>query len=666
MIIRKYIFLLVLWYIFWISSIYATEEYSWHKFSNGYWNNLQTNIYPSDSWASQVCNSKLIWREFQYFKNTAPVETYKCLKVSDTSVSESGYTWHYMWEPYFLWKTPYKSIGSNKLSNPDASLWQKLCTYSNKWQIITQWGYMKQGYIQRGSYICQYTTNIISSKAPQCTWWTRIDWYWSDKTYLNTKKKLLKVQSGSWFMHTKIEECNMQRLWYIHEWWVYSIKENKAYCSCITTFEDEAPTNPPPSLPSDPSDPTSPTPTPPPTPSPVITTSTIDIPQSCESVTNTKTDWSTCDVQSVDINGKLICKQTATVTQEKGTHTWTCKKKYTYTDGVVTSEVWEDPTCLDETKQPACAVNHPIVTPAPAYSKLSFTLSPYNESSIDIFARGNMQSIHFPLSLSGATKENKPISLHTGDITNVQETSGFYADSINHTGVALSIEKKDLDTQKTVHPWEKIGYIALSSVAPVKTDAGKIEFDFKGYHFAFSNISYHFRKPGVGYILGDTTLGNTKKYFLGSYLDIPGNIAIAKRDISASDTSKFRLEDTRLGTKTGNWQELFTRVNSTRALGSLSDLPSLVLQPFRISYILDWENVSYYLSAKNDADDMTPITNTGQKFLWVKILWKTQKTGNTALTGANFSDLSTEKERTRIRQYAYKNIKNRTHNTVVW
>gem|GEM_PF-4956436 len=63
-----------------------------------------------------------------------------------------------------------------------------------------------------------------------------------------------------------------------------------------------------------------------------------------------------------------------------------------------------------------------------------------------------MQSIHFPLSLSGATKENKPISLHTGDITNVQETSGFYADSINHTGVALSIEKKDLDTQKTVHP----------------------------------------------------------------------------------------------------------------------------------------------------------------------------------------------------------------------
>gem|GEM_PF-5653165 len=44
-----------------------------------------------------------------------------------------------------------------------------------------------------------------------------------------------------------------------------------------------------------------------------ISTSTIKIPQICETIESTSTTWSTCNVDHVDADGKVSCTQTPTV-----------------------------------------------------------------------------------------------------------------------------------------------------------------------------------------------------------------------------------------------------------------------------------------------------------------------------------------------------------------
>gem|GEM_PF-6653099 len=105
-----------------------------------------------------------------------------------------------------------------------------------------------------------------------------------------------------------------------------------------------------------------------------LTTETISTNHTCDHITSTETTWSTCEIERVETSGDIVCKQEATVTPVTSPHTWTCQKTLTYQSGTLISEEYDDPTCPDETKQPQCSVNHPIVTPDPAYSILSLNM----------------------------------------------------------------------------------------------------------------------------------------------------------------------------------------------------------------------------------------------------------------------------------------------------
>lgn len=87
--------------------------------------------------------------------------------------------------------------------------------------------------------------------------------------------------------------------------------------------------------------------------------------------------------------------------------------------------------------------------------------------------------------------------------------------------------------------------------------------------------------------------------------------------------------------------------------------------PIIISYEIWWEKVSYYLSGKNNANDLTPVElvydeNKNKSFLWVKIIWNISWEWNQEITGQdiNISNLNKSEFRTQIRKNAYEFTKN--------
>jgi len=401
---------------------------------------------------------------------------------------------------------------------------------------------------------------------------------------------------------------------------------------------------------------------------PIITTSNIDIPQSCESVTATNTDWSTCTVQSVDVDGKIVCKQTATITQTKGTHEWTCRKKITYTDWVVTSEEWEDVSCLEASLQPQCAVNHPPI-PNPDPISHIFQLKIRQPSFHTRYANFS-DKISFPLTLVGPTTEqNKWVHFPDATLKNISITPEVFADSVGKTGNAVDIPS-EISGNNDIKNGQRLATISLKARAPIGTDAWEIAFDISGYRVVFPNLSYIFQKPFIGILEWTSRLWTKRKYTLTAQQKTPLsaddlNLYLRKSSIGFTVDEYFTLEDVNIGSQNNEKRDFTARINSSSATPSLSEIPVLSIAPFSIAYMLGGQKVSYLLSGQENYNDMTPIQNSGEDFLWVHILGSVQKSGNTHLAGENFSAMNTEQERNKIRQHAYTLIKNSKHNSVV-
>jgi len=512
------------------------------------------------------------------------------------------------------------------------------CNAKNEWRTATYWRKKKYNV----HYKCVNVATYVPEWPKTCVWY---DWYgW--------------IGSGKWknshqTYGKKIGYCNAARDGVISR---YRRKKKypadyKCFCSDNEEYISEIP---------DPTNPTAP---------PIVTKSiSINIPHSCDIVESEELQRSTCHVDSIDTSGKVSCTQTAQVKKIQSEHEWECKKTFTYQNGIVIHESFDDPSCPDETKQPLCTTHQAHVNIPDPISHV-FQLQAQQPSESIKYANF-IDTISFPIVLTGwTTQQNKAVVFPDPTLKNITLTPSLYADTIGKTGNAVDVPD-EIPGQQILTNGESIAIIPLKSRTPIGTNSGKIEFDLSGYHVVLSDLSYIFQKPFIGILEGNARLWTQRKYTLTAQkttnldaLDL--NIHLPKHAIGVTQPDLFHVEDIVIGAQNEEKKPFFARINSTSHTSSLAHIPALRVSPFAISYTLGWQKVSYSLSAEERYDDTTPIINVWESFLGAQIIGKTQKTGNTSLMWENFSTLSTETQRSHIRQYAYKKIKSRTQNTIV-
>ena len=209
----------------------------------------------------------------------------------------------------------------------------------------------------------------------------------------------------------------------------------------------------------------------------------------------------------------------------------------------------------------------------------------------------------------------------------------------------------------------------VSSVTPFVSCGNEISFKLNWKTVILTDVWYNFKKPFVWNISSswdislwtklvyDITAIPTASWFSNYAIWLTtNNISYLWEDIT--------LQNTQLLPYDWDWVRQFeTRINSSSVAWEINDRPWIQVVMPVVSYTMaNWQVVRYYLSKYENGNDRTPISLTGEEFIWIKIIWWLQWAWKYEFTGQwqNVSNLYPSDLRTEIRKRAYDYTKSMT------
>ncbi len=388
------------------------------------------------------------------------------------------------------------------------------------------------------------------------------------------------------------------------------------------------------------------------------------------------TTWSDCNINwNWQSNWTINCVQTPSFSP----NTSSC-----WSLDCVMWDDWVESCSCDTSSCPwdAPSPNTPPVT------KTVFAYPNQATSNCDWYQyANNSDSCSITFSFSSSTNDNMWITgwWNNWVISEITDTSWIPADKINNTWKALNfadVSSNWIPSSTSNNFSVEINWI--KSRTPFTSNNWKISFKLWWTEMQANNINYDFKKPFVWEIKTFDSIANnwnwqTKLWTLEKYrlsLKPVSNLDINGDRITDYNLNNFSnqieiygdwinvqskiVDNNTLTSK--DWTIFNARINSSENATILNQNPWLQINLPIVSYKLWWEIIKYYLSEKDDAEDITPIKTTWWAFLWVKVIWWLEWSWKQEITWqqSNISNLYPSDLRTKIRKNAYSYVKSMT------
>lgn len=322
----------------------------------------------------------------------------------------------------------------------------------------------------------------------------------------------------------------------------------------------------------------------------------------------------------------------------------------------------------------------------PNYSPTSRTITA-NLSSVTwncgswIYAN-NSDSCNILLSIGASTVDNRNITWWWSNwaVSNITDNSWEKSDRIQNTWVALNFSSVSSNTIANT-TWNNftVSINWIRSTTPFSSTNWKIWIKLWNTPLELSNVNYNFRKPFIWALSSwDTsssswnwaptiwTTNNFKLYLVQKSTITPSALNwyyiedFSSKVSSVGSGSIVQTPDVDNTTVNNTAGTTFSaRLNTSSWARSLEPNPWIKVTTPIIRYNLWWQNVSYYLTSWDSANDSSAITTNWASFAWIKVLWTSQSSGKADITmqTTNNSNLYPSNLRTPLRKNAYNFIK---------
>jgi hypothetical protein len=411
-----------------------------------------------------------------------------------------------------------------------------------------------------------------------------------------------------------------------------------------------------------------------PPPVPVVTNSSSTSWWCSQYISSWTTTWSECGISwSWNPNWQINCTQTASHSPNYSS-CWNMTCTTTYVDGVDSwTSCWPCEWCPWDASQPS---DPPIVKTITA--SLSSTTSTCDWS---LYAN-NQDSCKVTLNFSSPTNQWRWITSWWTNwtISNMTDLSGEKSDRINNNGTALnfsSISTSNISNST----WNNfnIDISGIKSTTPFKSSSWKIWLNLWWTQVVINNVDYNFKKPFAWNIqtwdnTTNTWAGTPRIWTLWQYkLSLVQKSTITPSSLNSYSLDNFTskiepiwngvsVQSNNITTTTisdTSWTTFNARLNTTAWASSLNQTPWLQVNNPIIKYSLWWQNVSYYLTESDGAQDSTPIKTTWWNFMSIKVEGSAQSSWKGTITwqAESNSNLYPNNMRTPLRKNAYSYIK---------